>query len=650
MREGFIALIPFFVISSLAFMVIGLLPLLPDFSYKDVLVQILEKSHRLILAISPIAVVISLSYHLSKNLRVNTIVGSILACLCFITHSNYLVKTDAGYLLSSVWPNFYSILIPMTVPYLVRFYLRMPWLKLVRAPVVSSFLLKHLNLILPFFLVYLTLYILLPVLEFIIGDVTAAFLGWLSGLSLGVQGFVRMLMIHGLWFMGIHGDNTYSSLFSDSIMLQPFIAGLSLNAFYNNFVIVGGSGCLLSLVLATLWRGKTQQELALMKVSLPFNLFNFSELVIYALPIVFNPIYLIPFLLAPTVNFFISYWLLSSGVFSFSSQEFSWMTPVLLNAWLASKDVTVVFFQACLIVLNILIYLPFVKLSSRVSNNVNLINKLSQKWMFTEILQLDAEARYSSEQRASQDNAKCLNLALQQIDQGELQLHYQPKVDIQHEHVIGYEALLRLRDPQGVIHGPWFMDTLERNHLVPMIDFWVLKQVKRDLMKVAVTGEKPLFSINLHPDSLLDQSIIASLFELNQLFPHQIQIEVLESAFVDDSEQRWANLVHLQNAGVSVAIDDFGRGFSNLSRLIKLAPNDIKLDRSMLLATNTAEGLLLFQHMSALCVELGYRLVAEGVETPQELAIVRDAGVHCVQGWLFAKAMPLNEALQYRYL
>lgn len=650
MREGFIALIPFFVISSLAFMVIGLLTLLPDFSYKDVLVQILEKSHQLIQAISPIAVVISLSYHLSKNLRVNTIVGSILACLCFITHSNYLVKTDAGYLLSSVWPNFYSILIPMTVPYLVRFYLRMPWLKLVRAPVVSSFLLKHLNLILPFFLVYLTLYILLPALAFIIGDVTAAFVGWLSGLSLGVQGFVRMLMIHGLWFIGIHGDNTYSSLLSDNIMLQPFIAGLSLNAFYNNFVIVGGSGCLLSLVLATLWRGKTQQELALMKVSLPFNLFNFSELVIYALPIVFNPIYLIPFILAPTVNFFISYWLLSSGIFSFSSQEFSWMTPVLLNAWLASKDVTVVFYQACLIVLNILIYLPFVKLSSRVSNNVNLINKLSQKWMFTEILQLDAEARYSSEQRASQDNTKHLNLALQQIDQGELQLHYQPKVDIQHERVIGYEALLRLRDPQGVIHGPLFMDTLERNNLVPMIDFWVLKQVKRDLTNVASAGKYPLLSINLHPDSLLDRSIIDSLFELNQLFPHQVQIEILESAFVDDSEQRWANLVRLQHAGVSVAIDDFGRGFSNLSRLIKLAPNDIKLDRSMLLATNTAEGLLLFQHMSALCVELGYRLVAEGVETPQELAIVRDAGVHCVQGWLFAKAMPLNEALQYRYL
>jgi cellobiose-specific phosphotransferase system component IIC len=82
MREGFIALIPFFVISSLAFMLIGLQSLLPGFAGKIAVFSALDTSHSLIMAISPLAIVISLSYHLSKNLRVNTIVGSILACLC----------------------------------------------------------------------------------------------------------------------------------------------------------------------------------------------------------------------------------------------------------------------------------------------------------------------------------------------------------------------------------------------------------------------------------------------------------------------------------------------------------------------------------------------------------------------------------------
>lgn len=649
MREGFIALIPFFVISSLAFMLIGLQSLLPGFAGKIAVFSALDTSHSLIMAISPLAIVISLSYHLSKNLRVNTIVGSILACLCFITHSNYLIKSDSGYMLSSVWPNFYSIVIPLLVPYLVRFFLGFNGLKLVRASVASSFLMKHLNLILPFFLVYLTLYLVLPIMDLLIGDLTANLVTFVTGLSLEVQGFIRMLIIHSLWFIGVHGDNTYLSLFSNVLMSESFVAGLSLNSFYNNFVIVGGSGCLLSLVIATLWRGRSLQELTLMKVSLPFNMFNFCELIVYALPIVFNPVYLIPFILAPAVNFIISYWVLGLGFIEFTSQEISWMTPVFLNSWLISGDIKAVLYQACLIVLNVFIYLPFVLFSSRFANNANLIEKLSHKLKFTDIHQLDAEARYSSEQRDSIIHITELNQVLHQIDNGKLILYYQPKVDINQRKVIGFEALLRLENNLGEISGPWFMDILERNNLVSMIDFWVVNRIKHDLKKLAENSIRPFVSINLHPLSLLEASIIQGLDELNRLYPQQIQLEVLESGFKDDSPQAWANLAQLQRKGFSVAIDDFGRGFSNLSRLIKLSPNDIKLDRSMLLATDSADGLLLYKHMAALCSELGYQLVAEGVETEAELAIVRQAGVYCVQGWFFAKAMPINEAMAYQF-
>lgn len=649
MREGFIALIPFFVISSLAFMLLGVQPLLPEFAGKALLSNLLEQSHKLILAISPLAIVISLSYHLSKNLRANTIVGSILACLCFITHSNYLVRIDDGFLLSTAWPNFYSILIPLLTPYLISFFSKQSWLALVRKPIISPFLQKHINLIVPFCLVYLTLYLLLPAIEVIIGGLTSGLVSWLEGLSIEVQGFVRMIIIHGLWFLGVHGDNTYTSLFSDTLMHQPFIAGLSLSAFYNNFVIVGGSGCLLSLVIAILWRGRSPQELALVRVSLPFNVFNFSELVVYALPVVFNPIYLIPFILAPMTNFVISYWVLSSGVFTFSTQELSWMTPVLFNVWLLSKNVSVVAFQLLLIALNVFIYLPFVILSTRINDTTNPLERVSKKLTFSDLHQLNAEVRYSSELRYSQANTAELNAALNQIDTGQLLLHYQPKVDIHKQAVVGFEALLRLQTEDGHIQGPWFIDVLERNHVVSMIDTWVLQQVKRDLMRVADQGLSPFVSINLHPSSLKDVVIVERLFELNRLFPMQIQIEILESALVDESDDASKNLSRLQHLGISVAIDDFGRGFSNLSRLVQLAPHDIKLDRSMLLATKTAEGLLLYKHMAALCSALGYKLVAEGVETEAELALVRDLGVHCIQGWLFAKAMPLDDAMNYRF-
>ncbi|MCG9698472.1 EAL domain-containing protein [Shewanella sp. Isolate11] len=647
MREGFIALIPFFVISAIAYMLLGMLPILPDFAAKPFMAQMLNQSHHLILAISPLAVVISLSFHLSKNLRANTIVGSILASLCFMTHSNYLVSIGDSFALNTAWPNFYSIFIPLITPYLVRYFSKRTWLHLVKQPVISPFLQKHLNLILPFFLVYLTLYLILPVVEMAVGGITHGLLNWLVGLSVGVQGFVRMLLIHGLWFLGIHGDNTYTSLFSDSLMQQPFIAGISFRSFYNTFVIIGGSGCLLSLVIA-IFICRSPQELAQARVSLPFNLFNFSELIVYALPVVFNPVYLIPFLLVPMSNFLLSYWVLSSDVFLLGDQELSWMTPVLINAWLISKSINVVAYQALLIALNVMIYIPFVLLSKQMHDCVNPIERLTKKFKLADIHQLDAEARFSSELRDSHVNSAELHVTLSQIDAGQLVLYYQPKVDTTKREVVGFEALLRLKTADGLVQGPWFIEILERNNLVPMVDAWVIRQVKRDLLLVAEQGSFPKISINLHPMSLQDDRLVTRLAELNREFPKQLQIELLESAFIDQRDRASTNLSLLQQQGVSVAIDDFGRGFSNLSRLIQLAPQDIKLDRSMLLATDTAEGLLLYKHMAALCRSLGYQLVAEGVETAQQLALVHELGVNCIQGWFFAEAMPLRQAMAYQ--
>ena len=647
-REGFIAILPVMIISAVPSLLIELLSVLPTFVYQDHLRQVLVNIQRLMVLFFPLAVVFSLSYQLSVNLRLQSISCSILACLCFLSHGEYLLIQGDSYRLTTHWITGYALLIPLLVPYLVKFFSAAPWLQLVRTGLLSPFLHKHLNLILPFLLTYFALFLLIPVLELAGQQLSSWLAPQLTTLSLETQAFCRMILIHLLWFVGIHGDNAFFSMFTGVLSQQTFIAGLSLNSFYNHFVILGGSGCMLALVLAILLVRAAPQDKALAKVSLPFNMFNISEVVLYGLPVVFNPIFLLPFLLIPSLNFLLSYQLLQLGLIQLQPNELSWLTPMGLSGWLISGSWVVPLYQVGLLLLNTLIYMPFVLLSQRLNDRDLPLQQVRNSLKFTGLKLLEAEQRYALEQQHNKANQVALQQALSAIAAGQLQLHYQPKIALHSQTVCGFEALLRLKTADGVLQGPWFIDILERNQLAPLIDRWVVQQAATDLALAKTLQVKPLLSLNLHPDSLLEQNIVQQILDLAAQYPGQLQLELLENAMLEQQGQSAKNLLLLRQQGILLAVDDFGRGFSNLSSLIQYRPDVVKLDRTLLLAAAQPEGLLLFTHLTQLCHSLGYQLTAEGVETAEQLALVRQHGVYCVQGWFFAKALPLEQALQYQ--
>lgn len=647
-REGFIAILPVMIIAAVPSLLIELLSVLPTFDDQAPLRQLLVQIQRLTVLFFPLAVVFSLSYQLSVNLRLQSISCSILACLCFLSHGAYLNIEGDSYRLTTQWITGYALFIPLLVPYLVKFFAAAPWLQLVRSGLLSPFLHKHLNLILPFLLTYFALFLLIPLLELAGLQLSSWLAPQLSTLSLETQAFCRMIFIHLLWFVGIHGDNAFFSMFTGVLSQQTFIAGLSLNSFYNHFVILGGSGCMLALVLAILLVKAAPQDKALAKVSLPFNLFNISEVVLYGLPVVFNPIFLLPLLLIPSLNFLLSYQVLQLGLIQPQPNELSWLTPLGLSGWLISGSWVVPLYQLGLLLLNTLIYMPFVLLSQRLNDRALPLQQVRHSLKFSGLKLLEAEQRYALEQQHNKANQVALQQALTAIAAGQLQLHYQPKIALHSQTVCGFEALLRLKTAEGVLQGPWFIDILERNQLAPLIDRWVVQQAATDLALAKALQVKPLFSLNLHPDSLLEQNIIQEILDLAAQYPGQLQLELLENAMLEQQGQSAKNLLLLRQQGVLLAVDDFGRGFSNLSSLIQYRPDVVKLDRTLLLAAAQPEGLLLFTHLTQLCHSLGYQLTAEGVETAQQLALVRKHDVHCVQGWFFAKALPLEQALHYQ--
>lgn len=647
-REGFIAILPVMIIAAVPSLLIALLSLLPTFAYQDDLRQLFRDLQQLMVLFFPLAVVFSLSYQLSVNLQLQSISCSILACLCFLSHGEYLQHQGDSYLFTTHWITGYALLIPLLVPYLVKYLAAVPWLQLVRSGLLSPFLHKHLNLILPFLLTYFALFFLIPLLDATVQYVASWLSPQFSTLSLETQAFCRMLLIHLLWFVGIHGDNAFFSMFTGILTQQTFVAGLSLNSFYNHFVILGGSGCLLALVLAILLVRTSAQDKALAKVSLPFNFFNISEVVLYGLPVVFNPIFLLPFLLIPSLNFLLSYQLLQLGLIQFQPNELSWLTPMGLSGWLISGSWQVPLYQCGLLALDVLIYIPFVRLSQRLNDRDLPLQQVRQSLKFSGLELLDAEQRYAREQQHNQANQTALQHALAAIAAGQLQLHYQPKIELDSQLVTGFEALLRLKTIDGELQGPWFIDILERNQLVPLIDLWVVQQTASDLAAIQTIAPKPLISINLHPDSLSEPPIIKALLAIAQQYPQQLQLELLEHAMLEQQGECAKNLLLLRQQGILIAVDDFGRGFSNLSSLIQYRPDVVKLDRSLLLAMAQPEGLLLFQHLTQLCLSLGYQLTAEGVETTEQLALIRKFGVRYAQGWLFAKALPLEQAIKYQ--
>jgi len=128
-----------------------------------------------------------------------------------------------------------------------------------------------------------------------------------------------------------------------------------------------------------------------------------------------------------------------------------------------------------------------------------------------------------------------------------------------------------------------------------------------------------------------------------------LNLEMLESSFTDQFLHLADNVNNLRTRGFELAIDDFGTGYSNLSLLHQLGIDTVKLDKSLVTGDVNSRGARLYVELCRLLKAFDYKVVAEGVETDEQLALVRNCGVDVVQGWYFAAAMPPKEAMNYAW-
>ncbi|MCF6751457.1 EAL domain-containing protein [Pseudomonas stutzeri] len=234
----------------------------------------------------------------------------------------------------------------------------------------------------------------------------------------------------------------------------------------------------------------------------------------------------------------------------------------------------------------------------------------------------------------------------------ELELFYQPKLCLRSGRLQGVEALLRWNHPtRGMISPDQFISVAEETGLIIPIGKWIAREACRMGVRLSELGlGRPQVAINLSPKQFSDPELIASLaatLHEEQLPAAQLELELTEGLLLDATEQTRQQLLGLKALGVTLAMDDFGTGYSSLSYLKKFPIDVIKIDRSFIKdIPDNQDDMEITSAVIAMARNLRLKVVAEGIESPAQLAFLRRQRCDIGQGYLFDKPIPSSRLLE----
>jgi diguanylate cyclase (GGDEF)-like protein len=235
------------------------------------------------------------------------------------------------------------------------------------------------------------------------------------------------------------------------------------------------------------------------------------------------------------------------------------------------------------------------------------------------------------------------------LEKGEFEMYYQPRINLARNSWAGAEALIRWNHPElGLISPDRFIPLAEQTGLILPIGEWVLREACRQLHEWHGRGfHLPRISVNVSPLQLQRQDlsgIVKDALVTNNLCTQSLELEIVESALVENCSRSISILKELRKIGVKISIDDFGTGYSSLSYLRTLPIDILKIDRSFLLNVHESEedGQILAA-IIAMSLSLGLDVVAEGVECAEQVQILKNHHCQEAQGYFYARPKPADE-------
>ncbi|MCA1029756.1 EAL domain-containing protein [Bacillus timonensis] len=238
------------------------------------------------------------------------------------------------------------------------------------------------------------------------------------------------------------------------------------------------------------------------------------------------------------------------------------------------------------------------------------------------------------------------------IHNGELTLYYQPKMDVSVDKLIGTEALVRWNHPiKGMISPGEFIPLAEETGLIVSLERWVLRDVCRkikqweelnyDFGRVAVN----ISFLHFYQEDLVDT--LKSIMKESGIQPSRLELEITESTMMNNEAETNKTLQQIRDLGIVISMDDFGTGYSSLGYLHKLSIDRLKIDRSFIMDIHTNEAIV--TTIIAMAKHLQLKVLAEGVETIEQLSILKRLGCTEIQGFYFSRPLP-NEEFEMKFL
>ena len=455
-----------------------------------------------------------------------------------------------------------------------------------------------------------------------------------------------------LWYLGIHGGNmldAYAKGFFPASGM-PYSSDLGWRPLIDSFVFLGGSGATLSLLLAIGFVVKEGSQRRIAQLSAPMAIFNINESVLYGLPVVLNPLYLLPFIGVPIVLILLSVGAVEFGFFQLQAVAIPWTTPVFVSGWLLTGSWQGALFQLVELIIGTALYLPFVKRAEK--------QRLQQQ---TDALKQAANVILNNSRQSPvlsrQDQVGIIGRGLlddlrRDLRKDALALAYQPKHD-RGGKIIGVEALMRWSNPhQGTITPAVGVTLAEESGDIHHLGMWVLDQACACKARWNAMGYTDLtVAVNVSPLQLTNAHLPKRLEENLQRYhlrPEEIELEITESQMIQDIPSVNKTLQLLCDMGVHLAMDDFGMGYSSLLHLRRFQVKAIKIDGSLTrdVLTSTANADII-RSIVALGQARNVDIVAEYVETLDQREALMEMGCNIFQGYYHSKPLYEDKCPEY---
>ncbi|MDI9902091.1 EAL domain-containing protein [Rhodococcus sp. IEGM 1409] len=273
--------------------------------------------------------------------------------------------------------------------------------------------------------------------------------------------------------------------------------------------------------------------------------------------------------------------------------------------------------------------------------------------MFADLALYEAKAagkrrvgRFSPSLRAqANQRASALQELGQAIDSREFELYFQPQVLAASGRIIGFEALVRWNHPtRGLLSPDQFIGVAEETGLIVPLGIQVLQMACDEAMR---WSSDIFVAVNVSPTQLVSSgfgSAVLAALEISGLPSRRLQLEITETGAVDELEIE--ELEQLRSVGIAISLDDFGTGYSSFESLKKLPLDILKIDKSFIAEWNDDDSAVV-KSVVEVAKALGMQSLAEGVETAEQLQLLRDAGCEVIQGFYISRPQPAVHVAQY---